>query len=140
MGALVGVEPFQDPDGNPVTINITGVAANRVGATVCRCSAASRRSGACRCMPDASIGTIDYVSRAFIMPLPRALDATTRREVPTAVRVTFDAIVPATGLSCSGAVHLCAARGAAQGRKPAPVCADFDSTGATRDLTVCKMD
>lgn len=73
-----------------------------------------------------------------VMPLPRAVDAA-RRPAATTVRLHFNATVPATGLSCSGFVDVCARPLGRNGAplRGAPACVAFEATRAVRDLTVC---
>lgn len=72
------------------------------------------------------------------MPLRRAID-TMRRDAATTVRLSFNAVVPATGLSCQGFVDICARPVTRAGipMRRAPACREFEATYAERDLTQC---
>ena len=107
---IVTINPFTDPDGNPVNVTITSVAANRGLAAKCPCTAAQRRAG-CSCVPDATI--IAGGRAVSLLPLLRTNDAS-RKEVGTTVRIQFTATSAATGQSCSGYADLCSVRGLGQ--------------------------
>ena len=130
VAATVTITPFDDPDGSPTDITITGVTANRGAPPVCPCTAAQRRSG-CQCMPDATM--VGNGSAVSLLPLLQTRDAVSK-EVGTTVRIAFTATSQATGLSCSGYVEVCSAR--TSGPKP-PQCRDYSTTHIVRDLTAC---
>lgn len=72
-----------------------------------------------------------------LMPLLRAVDAS-RKAAATTVRLSFNATVAATGLSCLGFVDICSRPLLVSSRaRNAPGCTTFEATRAMRDLTVC---
>lgn len=73
-----------------------------------------------------------------LLPLRRGVDAL-RQATAATVRLTFNATVPATGLSCSGFVDICSRPLSRLGSPMpnAPVCNPYGRTKEVRDLTKC---